>query len=216
MGTTACCRAVDKADERTLEAGGEAPVVFDAETVPLPVKVQPKAPALNLNEPPVDVNAPLDGRDVALIKHSWKEVGQAPADEVAREIFRNIFAIAPGALELFHFKNESEDDLWREGGALTVHALKVVTTVDKAVSRLGNLDAVVPMLRKLGIMHVGYGVLPAHYDVVGQALVTTLGSYCTFTDPVKNAWIKLCGVIKATMVHNHYMTLEELLKQRNV
>merc|ERR1711971_243572 len=72
---------------------------------------------------------------------------------------------------------------------------------------LGNL---VPVLQALGTRHVGYNVIPAHYDVVGQALVkslqTALGPH--FTDPVKNAYLKVYTVVKTTMCGEHYKEAE--------
>ena len=52
------------------------------------------------------------------------------------------------------------------------HSLRrqVMTTVGVAVAGLKDLGALVPVLEGLGAKHKGYGVLPAHYDVVGQAL----------------------------------------------
>lgn len=84
------------------------------------------------------------------------------------KLFEEIFTIAPGALELFAFKDE-----WGKGEseAINDHVLAVVTYVGKAVSKLEDSSTLVPILRKLGKKHAEYGILPAHYDVVGQALV---------------------------------------------
>lgn len=45
------------------------------------------------------------------------------------------------------------------------------------------------------------GVLPAHYDVVGQALLATLGAGLgdAFTPDVKQAWTTVYGVVADTM-----------------
>lgn len=57
---------------------------------------------------------------------------------------------------------------------MAAHGLKVMQTVDVAVKGLADLDKLVPVLQGLGKQHVPYGVLPAHYEVVGQALIATL------------------------------------------
>lgn len=49
-----------------------------------------------------------------------------------------------------------------------------MNTVGTAVSMLRRLDELVPILKELGTAHKGYGVVPAHYPVVGQALLDTL------------------------------------------
>eukprot|EP00929_Paragymnodinium_shiwhaense_P022727 TRINITY_DN14438_c0_g1_i3.p1 TRINITY_DN14438_c0_g1~~TRINITY_DN14438_c0_g1_i3.p1 ORF type:complete len:124 (-),score=21.52 TRINITY_DN14438_c0_g1_i3:354-725(-) len=60
----------------------------------------------------------------------------------------------------------------------------------------------VPILQKLGVKHVGYGVIPEHYDIVGQAIVdamkVALGGL--FTPAVSNAWLKVYKVVKTTMI----------------
>ena len=43
--------------------------------------------------------------------------------------------------------------------------------MDVAVKGLADLDKLVPVLQGLGTKHVQYGVIPEHYDVVGQALL---------------------------------------------
>ena len=40
---------------------------------------------------------------------------------------------------------------------------------------LTKLDELVPILTSLGTKHVGYGVVPEHYAIVGEALIATLG-----------------------------------------
>ena len=69
---------------------------------------------------------------------------------------------------------------------MKAHALKVMQTVDVAVKGLADLDKLVPVLQGLGKKHVPYGVLPEHYEVVGQALLATLagGLGAEWTDKV--------------------------------
>merc|ERR1712137_692630 len=116
---------------------------------------------------------------------------------------RQIFDIAPGALELFPFKNEP--NLY-ESPKLKKHALGVVNAVDGAVKSVRDLGKLVPTLQTLGRKHVGYGVLPEHYDVVGQALLKTLGLGLggKFTKDEEAAWTKIWGVIATTMKGDNY------------
>ena len=83
------------------------------------------------------------------------------------------------------------------------HAKGVVGTVNKAVGMLGpDLSPLVEILKKLGKRHKGYGVLEAHYPVVGQALIETLDAALgdKFTEDVKAAWLEIWGVISSTMI----------------
>ena len=96
---------------------------------------------------------------------------------------------------------EGEDIYTNEN--LISHAKSVVSAVNKAVEMLGeDLDPLVAMLKALGKKHVNYGVVAAHYDVVGQALLATLGAALgdKFTDEVKAAWTEIYGVISSTMI----------------
>ena len=64
------------------------------------------------------------------------------------------------------------------------------------------MDELVTILKKLGLKHKAYGVIPPHYDVVGQALIGTLGDAMgeKFTEEVKSAWVEIYGVISSTMI----------------
>lgn len=53
---------------------------------------------------------------------------------------------------------------------------------------------------------VKYGVIPAHYDVIGQALLKTLadGLGDAFTPEAKEAWTAVYGVVSSTMIGENY------------
>jgi hypothetical protein len=76
-----------------------------------------------------------------------------------------------------------------------------MSTVGVAVDKLDDLDTLIPVLQALGAKHVKYGVLPAHYDIVGQALLDTLalGLGDAFTPALKAAWAEIYGVVSTTM-----------------
>ena len=103
-------------------------------------------------------------------------------------MFKNIFKIAPGALQLFSFKDE--EDLYN-CESLKKHGVRVVMTVDKAVQGLNDLGVIVPILQNLGKIHVDKGILPEHYPVVGQALLDTLEAGLgkeNFEGETKRSW----------------------------
>jgi nitric oxide dioxygenase len=86
-------------------------------------------------------------------------------------LFKNIFTIAPGALQLFSFRDTK--NLY-ENPKFKTHVKKVVNTVGVAVEMLENLDELVPILQQQGKNHVPREVKPEHYPIVGQALLDTL------------------------------------------
>src|SRR3546814_17300024 len=71
-----------------------------------------------------------------------------------------------------------------------------------AVNGLKKLDTILPAVQALGERHVGYGTEDGHYDIVGAALLFTLGKGLGdgFTPDVEAAWTKA------------YMTLASVMK----
>ena len=59
-----------------------------------------------------------------------------------------------------------------------------------------------PVAQKLAERHVGYGAQPAHYAVVGQALIDTLdkGLGAEFTPETRAAWETAYGTLSAVMI----------------
>lgn len=148
-------------------------------------------------------NDDLTEKELQTVEQTWALAAGLGVETVGVLLFKNIFEIAPEALQLFSFKNES--DLY-ESPALKRHATKVVMTVDTAVKNLRQLETLVPVLEGLALKHVGYGVLPPHYDVVGQALIKTLSAGLGegFTKHVERSWLKVWKLIASTMIGATY------------
>jgi len=79
---------------------------------------------------------------------------------------------------------------------------KLATTLKLAVEGASRLDKLVPALESLGEKHAAYGVIPAHFDAVGAALLETLASAAgpLWNDELKQAWATTYGLIAATMI----------------
>ena len=65
------------------------------------------------------------------VEKSWAKVAALGVENVGVLLFKNIFTVAPEALELFSFKNEP--DLY-DSPKLKAHGANVVSTVGKAVA----------------------------------------------------------------------------------
>ena len=149
--------------------------------------------------------------DVGLVKIlTSAQVDAGVTHEAAGVIlFKHIFRIAPQALPLFSFGRvagaEVNDALFEQED-LKAHATKVVATVATAVGMLTKLDELVPILTSLGTKHVGYGVVPEHYAVVGEALIATLGDALgdAFDAETKAAWVAVYGIVQKTMIGDNY------------
>mmetsp|Transcript_64642 Transcript_64642/g.114984 ORF Transcript_64642/g.114984 Transcript_64642/m.114984 type:complete len:175 (+) Transcript_64642:80-604(+) len=168
-------------------------------------KNHPAPITVDLNSPAVDVSAALDDRDITLVQETFARAAMLGTSCVGRVVFMNIFKIAPEAKDLFPFV-KTDPNPWGPGTRLEAHVIKVVETLATAISLLRDLPTLVPVLQQLGLKHVGYGVLPVHYDIVGQAIIASLATALgdKFTDPVKNAYLKVWTIVKDTMCGDNY------------
>ncbi len=124
---------------------------------------------------------------IKLVQSSWEKV--KPISEKAAELFYGkLFELNPAYKELF------PEDMMGQGK-------KLMAMINTAVNSLNNLEAVVPAVEEMGKRHVGYGVKDEDYDVVGEALLWTLGAGLgdAFTDDVKEAWTETYVVLSTTM-----------------
>ena len=117
----------------------------------------------------------------------------------------SIFEIAPEARGLFPFAEEYGEDpegLIFKDPIFVKHAKSVVAMLDVAVNMLGpDLEPVTEALEDLGARHCQYGVLPAHYPIVGEALLKTLGAALgdAWTPTVEKGWTGIFGFVATSM-----------------
>ncbi len=129
---------------------------------------------------------------VDLVQSSFAKVASI-ADAAAAIFYERLFEIAPEVRPLFH-------------GNMAEQRRKLMTTLGVVVNGLKNLDAVLPAARELAVRHVRYGVKPAHYAPVGEALIWTLdrGLGADFTSEVRSAWLAAYGALSGVMIAAAY------------
>ena len=129
----------------------------------------------------------MESKVVSLVQESWAKVVPI-ADPAGKLFYTNLFEAEPSLRALFK-------------GDIDEQAGKLVQMISVAVSKLDEPNILVPALTQLGRRHVGYGVLPTHYDAVGTALIKTLeqGLGPAFTPDVKDAWVSVYGVMTQVM-----------------
>jgi len=123
-----------------------------------------------------------------LVQESWAKV--KPIGHAVPGIFYpKLFEIDPSTKPLFN-----EKTLEQQGEKL----MKALTL---SVDGLDNLETLIPKLAALGKRHANYKVSDAMYDSVGAALIYTLatGLDKEFTPKVKEAWVKVYGIIGSVM-----------------
>lgn len=137
-------------------------------------------------------DAPLSAAEIALVQESFAQV--APISAAAAAMFYDrLFKIAPEVRRLFNA------DLAEQGRKLMAMLATVVGALD-------DLPALVPAAEALARRHAGYGVAPAHYAKVGEALIGTLEQALAdaFTPDVRAAWTKAYGLLSDVMIKAAY------------
>ncbi|MEL6909002.1 MAG: globin family protein [Cyanobacteria bacterium J06643_13] len=138
-------------------------------------------------------NTPSDeaeaGLQVELLESSFEEI-KPQANEFVGSFYENLFTANPEAKPLFeHTDMAAQKKMLLNSLVMVVENLRKPDVLDKA-------------LRGLGARHVKYGALPAHYPLVGSALLTTFGQYLgdKWTPNVKEAWVGAYGAISEIML----------------
>lgn len=103
-------------------------------------------------------------------------------------VYSRLFAADPPSRVLF------PEDLTAQKEKLA-HALKL------AIEGLQEPDRIVHMLRELGRRHGGYGVTPAHFETLGQALQSTVREldHAAWNDELSTAWRQAYAFIATAM-----------------
>ncbi len=131
----------------------------------------------------------MDVREIEIVQATFAKVAPQ-AEQTAAAFYARLFEIAPDVKPMF------KGDIKQQGQ-------KLMGTLTVVVNGLSDLDAILPVARQLGTKHVGYGVLAAHYDKVGAALLGTLADefgdeWSPETEAAwTNAYTTLAGVMMA-------------------
>jgi hemoglobin-like flavoprotein len=125
---------------------------------------------------------------IQLVQSSFAKVLPI-ADTAAAIFYDRLFELAPQVRALF------KGDMVEQGRKLMAMLRTVVNLLDKP-------DVLVPAAQRLAERHVGYGALPAHYAVVGEALIDTLakGLGDAFTPETREAWLAAYGTLSSVMI----------------
>ncbi|PIW28116.1 MAG: hemin receptor [Rhodospirillales bacterium CG15_BIG_FIL_POST_REV_8_21_14_020_66_15] len=124
---------------------------------------------------------------IKLVQDSFKSV--APIAATAADIFYGrLFEVAPQLRPLF-----PQD--------MSEQKKKLMQMIGVAVTNLHQVETIAGAVQDLGRRHVGYGVRDEHYDIVGGALLWTLGKGLgdAFTADVESAWAEAYGLLASVM-----------------
>lgn len=124
----------------------------------------------------------------ALVQQSYEQVDLI-SDQAAALFYGRLFELDPSLRPLFKADMRQQQ-------------MKLMQTLAVAVNGLNNLTVLVPVLQRLAVRHVGYGVRNAHYATVEDALLWALeqGLGDAFTDDVRAAWTAVYELISSVMM----------------
>lgn len=124
-----------------------------------------------------------------ILAQSFEQV-KPQADQFAISFYENLFLNYPQLKPLFAKANMVEQ------------RQKLFSSLVLVVENLCNPEKLTNSLRGLGKKHIKYGVIPAHYPMVGNSLLQTLETHLgsSWTTEVKQAWIEAYEAIAALML----------------
>jgi len=129
---------------------------------------------------------------IKAIQESFAKV--TPISEQAAELFYGrLFEIAPSVKPLFR-------------GDMKEQGRKLMATLAVVVNGLSNLETILPTASALAKRHVGYGVKPADYVPVGEALLWTLerGLGEQWTPQLAAGWAAAYSTLSKFMIGEAY------------
>ena len=123
----------------------------------------------------------------SLVQDSFVDIATI-ADDAAVLFYQRLFELDPALRPMFR-------------GDMAEQRKKLMQMLTAAVKGLDRLDQLVPVVQELGRRHAAYGVMDAHYDTVGAALLWTLekGLGDAFTPETREAWATVYGLLATTM-----------------
>ncbi len=130
-----------------------------------------------------------DSKEIEKVRLSWAAAWPR-RERLGRLFYARLFDRAPETRALFRQDAEAQAD-------------KLTRTLDFVVEHLDEPERMAPEMRALARRHVHYGAEPAHYGVLGEALLwalrETLGSD-GFDDPTRDAWAQAYADLCALML----------------
>ena len=127
--------------------------------------------------------------EIRLVKQSWRTLRAIDPTIVGDLFYSKLFMANPSLRNMFPKKM---DDQYR----------KLMDMLSIIIARLDHIDELNEDIAAMARRHVHYGVRPAHYKLVGNALLWTLrqGLGQDWTLEVEQAWTKCYSNLADTMM----------------
>ncbi len=129
----------------------------------------------------------ITAKQKELVQSSFAKI--EPIAETAAEIFYNkLFEYDPNLRKLFR------SDIKSQGR-------KLMSTLKVAIQGLDDINGLIPVLEKMAVQHLGYGVKERDYTTVGNALLFALktGLGEQWNPELRQAWVDTYRIIAQVM-----------------
>jgi hemoglobin-like flavoprotein len=132
---------------------------------------------------------------IILVKKTWKAFRGIQPTTVGDLFYTKLFSDNPALRKMFPTNMEQQYQ-------------KLIDMLNAVVIRLDKLDELTEEITTMAQRHVQYGVRPAHYKLVGTALLWTLqkGLGNDWNEEVKNAWATCYKILADTMINSSSLT----------
>ena len=133
----------------------------------------------------------MTSEQILLVKKTWKVFRGISPETVGDLFYSKLFTDNPSLRKMFPTNMQQQYQ-------------KLIDMLNAIVIRLDRLDALTEEIAAMAQRHVQYGVRPAHYKLVGTALLWTLqkGLGEDWTNEVKNAWTTCYTILADTMINS--------------
>lgn len=127
---------------------------------------------------------------IVLVRRSWKMFRGVDPSIVGDTFYSKLFSDAPAVRRMFPSRM---DDQYK----------KLMDMLSTIVARLDRINEMKGEIAAMGRRHANYGVKPAHYQLVGQALLWTLeqGLGRDWTPELASAWENCYRMISDAMIN---------------
>ena len=129
-------------------------------------------------------------QQITLVKNSWKIFRDIDPLLIGDVFYSKLFMDHPELKRMFPRNMEEQYK-------------KLIDMLSAVIGRLERLDELTIEIAALAQRHVGYGVKPFHYQIVGEALLWTLqqGLGKDWDDDAKDAWLTCYNILSDTMIN---------------
>jgi hemoglobin-like flavoprotein len=136
--------------------------------------------------------------EIILVKKTWKAFRGINPTTVGDLFYTKLFSDNPALRKMFPTNMEQQYQ-------------KLIDMLNAVVIRLDKLDELTEEIAAMAQRHVEYGVRPAHYKLVGKALLWTLqkGLGRDWNEEVKNAWSTCYKILADAMINSTSLNIEK-------